>query len=70
MGYLLKGSTQASLAVYTGSKSAEYYNGKVNIDISGNCLFSILNQRPNIVKVVRMTEVEGEKQILMANTVS
>lgn len=55
MGYLLKGSTKNSLAVYTGSKSTEYYNGKTNIDISGNCLFSMLNQRPNLIKIIRLT---------------
>lgn len=54
MLYLTKSGPKTGAAYYTGSKSTEYANTKEHFPLSEVCLFSILNQRPEFLKLVRI----------------
>ena len=67
--YLLKTTIQTGTAIYTGSKSTEYFNSKAKVSLSEACLFSILNQRPELIRILRLAVSGKDKKVLMASSI-
>jgi hypothetical protein len=67
--YLLRNSPQTGTALYTGSKATDYFNTHRNVPMSEQCLFSILNQRPELIRIARLCLTDGRLTIAMANSI-